>query len=95
MILMFGERSRTLTSFTTLNALVYPAYAKLTFTRAFDKPYPLPVVPENESLKLALGFLTRVCPPRTARPVMLILKADKLRGRLHCSETLTRAELRF
>jgi hypothetical protein len=38
-MLIIGERIRTLTSFTTLNALVYPAYAKLTFTRAFDKPY--------------------------------------------------------
>lgn len=50
-----------------------PAYAKLTFTSAVASPLPFDVVPAKESLKLAFGSSTLVCPPMTTRPVMEML----------------------
>lgn len=38
---------------------------------AFVAPYAVaPLVPLKAFLKLAVGFLTRVCPPKTTNPVM-------------------------
>ena len=72
-----GANLHTFISLTTLNAFVYPAYAKLIFTNAFAIPFPLLVVPANEFRKLAYGSFTRVWPPSTTHPVIVMLPTGK------------------
>jgi hypothetical protein len=42
-------------------------------TSAFTRPFASLVVPANASRKLALGSAMEVLPPRTTRPVILML----------------------
>jgi hypothetical protein len=62
----------TLTSFTTLNALLYPPYEKITRYNAIVIPYAEAVeLPDQASWKFALGLSTGVAPLNTTKPVTM------------------------
>lgn len=66
-------------SFTTLKALLYPPYEKITRYSAMVKPYAEAFeLPDQASLKFAVGFSTDVLPPRTTKPVTMTNKSVQI-----------------
>ena len=64
--------SYTLTSLTTLKALLYPPYEKITRYNAIVIPYAEAVeLPDQASWKFALGLSTEVAPLKTTNPVTM------------------------
>ena len=66
-------------SFTTLKALLYPPYEKITRYSAIVMPYAVAVeLPDQASLKFALELSIEVPPPSTTKPVTMTNKSVQI-----------------